>query len=215
MLALAAARFAAEAYRDDVIDPARVAQVLGVHHIAALGLSFAVARTIAGECLVVFRGTDDLRDWFVNLDADPYEPLPTGHRRVHSGFWRAWQVARSYVGFEISRGNFSRVVFAGHSLGAALAFVGAWQTALNNSALHVAACGIGCPRVGNREFVTDLESRVAELSAFCRVSDVVTYAPPLIMGYRHPERITRLRPLPKLRQHRADDYADSIEKISQ
>lgn len=95
--------------------------------------SHACLVQIDGACddlaTVAFRGTDDLRDWWTNLDASVVKK-GRGNLHVHHGFWQHaalfWQPLLEF--FE--RHEIKHVTVCGHSLGAALATVFATELLL-------------------------------------------------------------------------------------
>ena len=129
--------------------------------------------------VVAFRGTepDDLRDLIANALA---LALPwQGPGRVHRGFARALEPVQEQVEAALSRVS-GRIVFTGHSLGAAVATLLA--------ALHPPAhlYTIGSPRVGDAEFVAALGEKVA-VSCFVDCCDLVCWLP--ARPYRHLGRL--------------------------
>lgn len=106
-------------------------------------------RTSSGRrfTVLVFRGTDELRDWVRNLRAVPAAWSRGG--RVHAGFARAlhriWRELRE----RLERAD-GPLVCTGHSLGGALALL---------AASRVPAASVwtfGAPRVGDRAFARAL-----------------------------------------------------------
>lgn len=124
---------------------------------------------IAGE-LVVFRGTDDSRDILSDIDT---LPTRSGTGRVHRGFKAALDVVWDDVQ---ARLDGREAWFAGHSLGAALATIAATRYEYAR-----AVYTFGSPRVGDREFFSELAAPVHRV---VNNNDIVTRLPPPL-GYRH------------------------------
>jgi len=146
---------------------------------------FLAVREVADEAdrlaVVAFRGTD--KDDPSNLIADGdalFEPWERGGE-VHRGFARALGELRA--GLEKARGGIrGRILFTGHSLGAAMAtlLASAWKRpAEYRDALYT----IGSPRVGDAEFVATLAGLPGRRYVDC--TDAVTLVPPEILGYQH------------------------------
>lgn len=130
--------------------------------------------------VVVFRGTDQLQDWLVNLKAlslSDFRPerWPEGGR-VHAGFNdaldRVWPELQRQLAQ--SRGP---IFYTGHSLGAALATLAASRQAPR--ALYT----FGSPRVGDKEFVATLSTCLVFRVVNNR--DVVAAVPPASVGFCH------------------------------
>ncbi len=116
--------------------------------------------------VLVFRGTDALEDWLVNLEITA-EEWPQGGC-VHEGFQEAlddvWTEIESVLDGD------QPVFYTGHSLGGALAQLAASRRPPR--ALYI----YGSPRVGDRDFVATLK----DVPVFRVVNnrDVVTALPP-------------------------------------
>lgn len=132
-------------------------------------------------CVLVFRGTADLRDWLTNLRVAPGE-WPGGGR-VHQGFARAsakvWQAICSAL-HEVSLPTFA----TGHSLGGALATLAASQHRFQ------ATYTFGAPRVGDDRFWQTLQG---PLHRVVHDKDVVPTLPPRRLGYAHGGYLVHLR----------------------
>ena len=131
--------------------------------------------------VIAFRGTD--KDDPSNLLADGdalFEPWARGGE-VHRGFARALGELRA--GLEgVRAGMERRILFTGHSLGAAMAtlLASAWKRpAETRDALYT----FGSPRVGDAEFVATLDGLAGGRYVDC--CDAVTLVPPEILGYQH------------------------------
>ncbi len=144
---------------------------------------------VAGPDLivVVFRGTEDLLDWWTNLRVKLV--ALQGGVKVHTGFFQAYFPIRDRL-FETVRKllkNKPRPVYiTGHSLGGALAVMATAELANDEEAEvrdSIAACyTFGCPKAGDRTF--DQYVKVP-LYRITNGFDVVPGVPPIFSGYKH------------------------------
>ena len=147
--------------------------------------AFGALHTADGSALVAFRGTqpDDIRHLATNLQAQQIEWNESGGR-VHAGFAKAARgVLPQVLDWLAGEGSRrSRLVLAGHSLGAALATLSA--TVLRPELLVT----LGSPRVGDADFVGALaDIDIMRLVDGC---DVVTQLPPALSFYAHAGVVT-------------------------
>lgn len=137
---------------------------------------FLAQRQDRGLAIVAFRGTDKDDPSDVAADADalriPWERGGT----VHQGFASALKDVRAALEQELQNVN-GRIVFTGHSLGAALATLLA--SVRNPSAVYT----IGSPRVGDKDFVATLNG--VQNYRYVDCCDIVAEVPPTILGYQH------------------------------
>jgi Lipase (class 3) len=158
----------------------------GTHCFLALRNSTAKEKKLA---VVAFRGTDanDPSDL-----ADDADFVPTSWQkggRVHRGFAKALEEIWS----DLQRGLQTidcRVLFTGHSLGAAMA------TLLASARKPDFLYTFGSPRVGDAEFVSCLEK--VPNSRYVDCCDLVARIPPELLGFTHvgkPYYITASRRL--------------------
>ncbi len=138
--------------------------------------------------VLVFRGTHDLRDWLSNLNALPVD-WPDGGK-VHRGFVEALdQVWESIVvALKEAVRDSGSILFAGHSLGGALAILAAARRP--PSSLYT----YGAPRVGDTAFGLTLQQ-----VPFHRVvndCDLVPSLPPTLgsMRFEHTGQLHTLAP---------------------
>lgn len=161
-------------YRDD--DRSSFLERAGLHEEKFLSVGStqcAVWRDTRGPgCLViVFRGTNDLRDWVTNLHVVLADWDAGG--RVHQGFRRALRKAWD----ELERcldGFHGEVYYTGHSLGGALATLAA------SLRPPTAAYTFGAPRVGDADFASTLVGCVYRV---VNGRDVVPELPPSLEGH--------------------------------
>jgi hypothetical protein len=146
-----------------------------VEFISAGGTECFVARDEgAALTFVAFRGTAGFRDIVTDLMTWRVGWTPGG--RVHAGF--AGALRRTWQPLLQSLTHHSgRLVFTGHSLGAALATLAA--TLLPPAAVYA----FGSPRVGNRAFAELL--RDVEIHRVVGCTDLVCRVPPEWLGFVH------------------------------
>ena len=143
--------------------------------------------------VVSFRGTENERDWITNLQysltpAD--SPQAEGREttgKVHQGFRDAFISVRDQVDRYLPCAEGLPIFITGHSLGGALATLGAAHL----SGWGLAACyTFGAPRVGNKGFSRSLRTPVYRV---VNPLDTVPLVPAWSQGYRHAGARKRLR----------------------
>lgn len=194
----AAAWLAQLAYEDDRAKIDDIAKQWGVGVIDQIAPSGATILPVAhtrglvlegsGIRFVAFSGTDPfvLANWVSDFDF----PLERG---VHRGFAQALEVAWTIVKSAIAAGGGAkRIWFIGHSLGAALAGLGAKRA---NDELGVqveAVYTFGMPRVGNASFAEPYERALGPRTfRLVHGDDIVASVPPSSKDYRHVGRLLR------------------------
>lgn len=189
--------------RSNAIALARVAQLayesanLGAIQARKWGLEFqfyesgdtqAITLHSRSFDILAFRGTEaDIDDIRTDLDVEMARG-PFGSR-VHSGFLDAFQSIWPQVFQKLSNRHSKPLFITGHSLGAALATLAATYTERKVAGVYT----FGSPRVGNRRFSRELNSRLGR--TFWRIqnnNDIVTRIPPTIMGYKHTGQLVYL-----------------------
>jgi hypothetical protein len=137
--------------------------------------------------VVAFRGTDKDDPTDVHYDLDfKLEPWPRGGR-VHAGFAHALAAVREPLNSKLQSIE-GRILFTGHSLGAAMA------TLLASERPPASLYTFGSPRVGDADFVATLKG--VDNHRYVDCCDIVTRIPLEGMGYAHfgrPHYIDRKR----------------------
>jgi hypothetical protein len=129
----------------------------------------------SGLSVLVFRGTElDPRDWATDLSVWPVA-WPEGGL-VHDGFAHALNAIWAQVTTALTE-SAGRLIYTGHSLGAALATLAASRHA--PGAIYT----FGSPRVGNDAFVRSIAA--LEHHRFVNCCDVVCRVPPETFEYHH------------------------------
>jgi len=187
-LAVEAARLAYYRAEKSAAERVRLAEALARVGFADLAL-FSDPRTGAaafvavradGTTLLSFRGTqpDNYKDLITDLRAGLVE-WPESGGRVHQGFAIAVRALQPQIAEWIERAkpDRSKLMITGHSLGAAMATLGAtiWRPQW--------LITIGSPRVGDAAFIETVAA--AHRVRFVDCCDAVTEVPLEYSGYRH------------------------------
>jgi triacylglycerol lipase len=141
--------------------------------------------------LVVFRGTDQLEDWGINLNAAPELPESAKIQGlVHRGFYEALlRVWAARVKPELEKRGNRAVWIAGHSLGGALAALAAAHSTFIEGISVRGLYTYGQPRVGNQAFVEQFNATLGSRTfRYINDKDIVPRVPLMTMGYRHAGR---------------------------
>ena len=135
--------------------------------------------------VLAFRGTDELADWWDNIQALPKD---TKLGEVHSGFHNAlldvWPDMFS-AAKKLHRQLARPIWITGHSLGGALATLAAAEMIVEDSPFY-GLYTFGAPRAGGREFARRFNVEAAARTfRFQNNNDIVTRVPARVMGYSH------------------------------
>ncbi len=140
--------------------------------------AMAVRHGATDQLVVVFRGTEpDLADFATDLNGWS-TPWPQGGD-VHAGFCKALDAVWPQMTVALGRSALELAIFAGHSLGAALAQLAASRVQSSLAQLIT----IGSPAAGDDAFVATL-AQLTQLH-FVNCCDVVTRLPPDFLGFAH------------------------------
>ena len=127
---------------------------------------------------VAFRGTEPAQWSDIKADLKIRKvKCPTGF--VHRGFRDALNEVWEDVSAWLSKVKCEHVFFTGHSLGGALATLGASRWNTETTHLYT----FGSPRVGGKKFVQSFKTK--ERYRYRNNNDIVTKVPFEILGYKH------------------------------
>lgn len=127
-----------------------------------------------------FRGTDAADPSDLTDDADALPETWIGRGKVHSGFYRALAEVWDQIKAALPEVSGSKVLFTGHSLGAAMATLAA--SLQPPASLYT----FGSPRVGNEDFVAAIEGSGLDNRRYVDCCDLVARVPPEgLLGYAH------------------------------
>ncbi|XP_046845589.1 lipase-like [Xenia sp. Carnegie-2017] len=142
-----------------------------------------------GNTIVVsFRGTDDINDWFRNINILRKKYRGCKNCKVHTGFSNIYYSVQQQMFSKVKALSHvhsnSTVLVTGQSLGGALATFAAVDLA--KAGYHVDLITYGSPRLGNKEFSEYVDNTLNGLNL--RVTfknDYVSVLPPKLLGYWH------------------------------
>jgi triacylglycerol lipase len=120
--------------------------------------------------VIVFRGTDEIEDWGINVRA--FQSAFDGHGKVHSGFKKAYLSIKKEL-FNALTDISLPFFITGHSLGAALAILAASE--LFEKENFDSGYTFGSPRIGNAEFIDSVKCK--NIYRIINNCDVVTTVP--------------------------------------
>lgn len=109
---------------------------------------------------ITFRGTSSLKDASVDLNISRYRIRD--RIKVHEGFFMQFKSVEIEITKRLVRTPAQKIIFAGHSLGGALAQIAAAYYGEVFDFAHVVCHTFGSPRVGNKYFVEWFSKNVDE-----------------------------------------------------
>ncbi|KAL1850239.1 hypothetical protein Plec18167_007344 [Paecilomyces lecythidis] len=135
-----------------------------------------------------FRGSSSFDNWIANIDFVKTDVDLCDGCEAHSGFWEAWgsvaDSVTSQIDSALSTYSGYKLVFTGHSLGAALSTLGG--TVLRNSGHTLDLYTFGCPRVGNEALAQYITSQSDANYRLTHTDDPVPKLPPKSFGFSQP-----------------------------
>lgn len=139
---------------------------------------------------VVFRGTSSKKDAQNDVSIDKVPFINEGEK-VHIGFKSSWDAVKNIILKDITKmGEYKKIVVCGHSLGAAVATLCAYNLSHVFTDATIECCTIGSPRVGNKIFKNNYDSRKIKTLRIVHNNDVVTHFP--FIGYYHVNYMLRI-----------------------
>ena len=138
---------------------------------------------------VVFRGTSSKKDAQNDASIDKVPFIVEGDK-VHIGFKSSWDAVKDIVIKTIDKmSGYDKIVVCGHSLGAAVATLCAYNLS-HVYDINIECCTIGSPRVGNKTFKNNYDSRKIKTLRIVHNNDLVTRSPNI--GYYHVNHMLRI-----------------------
>jgi len=153
---------------------------------------FVAWDSVQNAIIVSFRGTQgsSVKNWWKNLDGITVKPYKDQYPnvKVHQGFHTSWEDLKPGIMASVAKiqaaHSSSTVYVTGHSLGAAIGAIAAFEMKVL-SGLTVSLIDLGRPRTGNHDFA---EAMMGELSSVFRMThhdDPVPHALQEFLGFYH------------------------------
>jgi triacylglycerol lipase len=165
--------------------PAGRPQPEGIASPDAFG--FVLREAESGSIIVSIRGTQTPEEWVKNFTAipNPFTAVP-GFGAVHLGFEQMWGRIRGPVMDALANEPAdTRITFLGHSLGGAMATLGAVDVKRNLNRPNVDLCTFGSPRVGQLRFRSNFNGLIERAFRIAEGRDIVPHVPPLFLIWSH------------------------------
>lgn len=166
---------------------ANAVTILGTFSGAGTGIAAHVALDNArGEVVLSVRGSSNILNWITNINFALKTTTLVSGGKFHTGFNNAWDELSAGVTGAIDGALAAnpgyRVIATGHSLGGAVALVGAAY--LRAGGRTVDAYTYGAPRIGNDAVSTFISAQGTNYRV-THLDDPVPKLPPIIADYRH------------------------------
>jgi len=176
------------------IDPSfKIHAVLEDTELYLQGLigTMADVNTNTEYIVIAFRGTVEtsIQDWISDLTYTKIAPYPDFPKVfVHKGFHHAYvNSLQAQVLQSLRELPDLQVIVSGHSLGAAIATMCAWDLKVNNTYDVAAHYTYGQPRIGNFEWAVTYAKRVPNSWRIVHSHDVVPHIPLTSQGFFHSQ----------------------------
>jgi hypothetical protein len=139
------------------------------------------------EIVLSVRGSNNIRNFITDVVFTWTDCPFVSDCKVHKGFGAAWDeisaAAQSAVTTALNANPGYRVIATGHSLGGAVATLGAVY--MRQAGRQVDVYSYGSPRVGNDKFANFVSNQAGGEFRVTHTEDPVPKLPPIIFGYRH------------------------------
>lgn len=134
---------------------------------------------------IFFQGSNGDTDWKNNFDfpAKPYRDM-SNMWFAHRGFLKVWKEIEPVLKPFIMDEEITHIIISGYSHGAALALLCHEYCKFNRASIEIEGYGFGSPRVVWGVLQKNVKQRFEGFTVIRNGCDIVTYVPPLWLGYR-------------------------------
>jgi len=141
---------------------------------------------------IAFRGSVNIQNWINNIQISKITPYNDTSIGVSKGFYKAYNSIKPDL-FDnlpslVDKYNTRRILITGHSLGAAISTLMAYDIATMFPTYELSyVVNFGSPRVGNSAFSTSFNSYSSSFTHY-RIThyyDIVPHVPEEFLGYEH------------------------------
>jgi predicted lipase len=133
-----------------------------------------------GNLYIVFQGSQGIQDWLDDFEFWPAKlPFEVDGKdiNIHHGFFEQYIAVRRYILDKINKSSPKEIIIIGHSLGAALASICAFDLSVTKQITSTAIL-FACPKIGGMNFVKAYKKYVPNTYAFIYGNDIVPRVPP-------------------------------------
>eukprot|EP00049_Salpingoeca_infusionum_P005316 m.90811 g.90811 ORF g.90811 m.90811 type:complete len:295 (-) comp12929_c0_seq1:56-940(-) len=168
---------------------ANLVAVRTVHGNKSDAYGYVAYNPVQSYAVVAYRGSSNLMNWLYDFDFIKMNVSGTT-ARVHSGFYDCWLELKDEVFSAMNTvlkkcPHCTQVYVTGHSLGAAISGLCAFDLARDKPSLSVHLHNFGMPRVGDIQFAQVFNSTVASATRMVHRHDIVPHLPPAPFGFHH------------------------------
>jgi hypothetical protein len=137
-----------------------------------------------------FRGSSNIHNWIENIQFRKISPYNNSNIEIERGFYKEYNFIKKNIIenlFLLSKKyNTNKLLITGHSSGAALATIMAYDILKQYNEYKIAYLfNFGSPRVGNKEFVEDFNNYNITSYRITHYYDMVPHVPEEFLGYHH------------------------------
>ncbi len=176
-------------------------------------------RRQADALYIYFQGSKGGEDWKVNLDfpAKAYKRMDKPVWFAHRGFLKVWKIIEQVIMEIIRDKSIRRIIIVGYSHGAAIALLCHEYVWYHRPDIRdtVEGYGFACPRVIWGMQSAKIRLRWARFLVIRNLSDIVTYLPPMLFGYRHVGQMLQIGKCGKygiIGAHQPDNILHELEE---
>ena len=143
-----------------------------------------------GAIFVGYRGSENIQNWISNLQVSKIYPYSDENIALEKGFYNLFQSLKqnvySVIDNLIDKYETNQLFITGHSLGAALATINAFDVKYHNEPYQIfTLITFGSPRVGNTAFVNKFSQLAIPCTRVTHYYDMVPHVPENFLDYYH------------------------------
>lgn len=174
--------------------------------------SYAVARS-GDKLTLLFEWSNGKRDWLNNFDfpAKPYRDMKNLWF-CHRGFLKVWKSIEPHLKDYIFDLTVTEIDIVGYSHGGAIAQLCFEYVKFNRPDVEVTGYGFGSPRVLWGLARKAVKSRFEGFKVIRNGKDIVTYLPPVLLGFHHVCEVVRVGESEGLiKDHYPERYKEALK----
>ena len=134
---------------------------------------------------ISFRGTSNIENWIDNIQFS--HTCYKNNICIEKGFNKLYQNLKKYIFHYLNNNKIinNNLLITGHSLGASLGTLLAYDLLKNNHSYNISLITFGSPRVGNYDFIKDIMKYKFTNYRITHYYDIVPHLPQYNLNYNH------------------------------